>query len=145
MRKITDIISKPSQALQAGVDGLRAQDARPGFCVSMSTYGVEINGICFGCLATCALQQLAEKNLGPGDILGTWWRAKALGFEQEDVNRFEIVMDLAREGDLRGLFRFFGLPPEEVPACEWRLLQANWREQLPAVEKTIEELRQNGY
>jgi hypothetical protein len=49
---------KPSELLQAMVDGLMRHKDLPDFKVDMETFGRAEDDICYGCAATCALSEL---------------------------------------------------------------------------------------
>jgi hypothetical protein len=63
MRKISDIISKPSEALQEMLNGLNESKTWKNFELDMDTYGEVSRGvtICFGCAATCTVYAIAKK------------------------------------------------------------------------------------
>lgn len=149
MRKITDIISKPSEALQAMVDGLLEQDKRPDFEVNMSTFGDhnEDERMCYGCAAACAIQKLAGKNLDAESIFDLYARAGGLGISTKSLDVFETAIDIARQGGLINLFHFFNIydVPLRLRLGGWSLQTHNWREQLPVVIGFIEKLKKEGF
>ena len=49
-------------ALQAMVDGLKRQSKRKGFMVDMVTFGNVSPETCYGCAATCTLQEMYGVN-----------------------------------------------------------------------------------
>lgn len=80
-RKIKSIVSKPSEAVQAMIDGLKN---RRGLRINMGTYGQsedEKSKICYGCAATCTVQQVAGKKIPASLIDFTHERARALSFK----------------------------------------------------------------
>lgn len=139
MRKVSDVISKPSQALKAMCDGLEKQSQRRDFKVDMKTFGEVSNGVCFGCAATCTMQELAKVNLVPNTICH---RERALGFDMVDCNTFELVMDSARAGSLIALFAYFNIDHKlnPLPFKMWQLSTENWQQQLPIIRKGIVKL-----
>ena len=139
MRKVIDVISKPSQALKAMCDGLEKQSQRRDFKIDMKTFGEVSNGVCFGCAATCTVQELAKVNLVPNTIYD---RGRALGFDAGDCYNFEFIMDSARAGSLIAIFAYFNLDHKlnPLPFKMWQLNTENWREQLPLVRKGIAKL-----
>lgn len=143
MRKIKDIISKPSQALQAMIDGLRNQDSRTFFEVDMLTYGTSRGQTCFGCAATCAIQQITQVNLTPQNICK---RTDAFLVDEKDMYSFEYAIDTARQGSLGVLFRYFGLKcPEKYLETGWYLFNESWRNKLHLIEEVIIELKKEGF
>jgi hypothetical protein len=58
MRRIKDIVSKPSQLIIAMCDGLEKQNKRRSFRVRMDTFGASRGKVCYGCAATCALSDI---------------------------------------------------------------------------------------
>lgn len=142
---IKKIISKPSEALQAMVDGLLEQSERPDFEVNMKVFGAVQGGICYGCAATCAIQKIAGRNLDIDSIDSSTLRAWTLGFLRDDMLAFESAINMARTGDMGELFIYFGFED----AGYWRfagfnLDNSNWREQLPAVRAHINSLKKRG-
>jgi len=151
MRKIRDIISKPSEALRAMVDGLLEQSQREDFLIEMSDWGSATEKVCFGCAATCTLQKVAGINLMPGTqrygVGNLDWRSDQLGLDENDVNHFENAMNDARMGDLETLFEYFDIDVQGLGLIrdyEWYLHNDNWRKQLPQVEETIQYLISKG-
>lgn len=153
---IRNIISKPSEALQAMVDGLLKYSKRKNFRIRMSTFGSidhapgNINEyICYGCAATCALQQIANKDLNCGTNIGNQEvRARQLGFSIKDENEFEEAMDIARRGNTIDLFYYFRLAPpnnNNLVHPSYGLQTSDWREQIPEVRRHIRALKAAGY
>lgn len=149
MKKFKDIISMPSEALQAMVDGLLEMDARPDFQIDMANFSTIQDTICFGCAATCTTIKLCGKNLNHAQIVESWANTKPLGFD--DVQLFELIMDESRRGSLLPLFRYFDERLERTEVSKdlryanFHLLTDNWRSQLPLVSEHIEKLRAAGY
>ena len=142
------IEGKPSNALQAMYDGLLKQDKRIGFVVNFRFFGgVLSDKVCFGCAATCALQEISQVDLNPGNINLVGERAKAYGFENDETTRFEITMDYARNGNLYLLFGFCGLDCRKSYHFMdgISMLSKNWRKQMPRLKKLIADLKQAGY
>lgn len=151
MRKIKDIISKPSEALQAMVDGLLEQDARHDFVVEMDFFGYvgETSGRCFGCAATCAVQKITGVNFTPDDILKRYVNTDIFLL---DLCKFENIIDTARcSGNLRMLFFYFGYDDtffdidEKLTMANFSLQNHNWRHELPKVTAHIKLLQEAGY
>ncbi len=113
--KIKDIISKPSEAVQAMIDGIKEQKKRKGeFRIYMNYYGHVDAGICCGCAATCAVQKIAKRNYKPTEILKRKDRAKALNLDMQDLDRFENAIDYLRMGTKISLMQYFGYSYHEL-------------------------------
>lgn len=145
MRKISDIISKPSEALHAMVNGLNESKTWKNFELDMDTYG-EVSRdvtICFGCAATCTVYAIAKKQPENNSILTIGLRSMALDFEHTDLYLFETLIDSARRGLMKPLFHYFqmGWSHEKYYDNRFNLTEDNWEEQLPEVKKLIFELK----
>jgi len=154
-------LTRPSEALTAMCDGLLKAERRKGFGIDMGTFGrVErVEGeegsgkVCFGCAATCAIQEAANVRFGPENIAGLGRRRKMVNrstgtrLTDNRLMSFERVMDSARRGYLYQLFSFFGFNGEEALLwmLRWRMDTANWKEQIPAIRKAIREMRKEGF
>jgi hypothetical protein len=150
----------PSDLLQIAIDGLIENAADPLFKPDMDTYGEKKYGICFGCLATCGLaklngvlysetvQKLSELhvdhfiNFSNVASIAGWTQKK-----RRDLEDYELAIDEARQGDLESLFEFCNIWPDDVRVfrCNFILDTDDWREQLPAVEAKIAELKATGF
>ena len=145
MKTFRELIDrKPSNALQAMINGLRETEARPDFVVSMGTFGTEREGLCFGCAATCAIQKISGHNFAPNEIFGSQRKARALNMLEEDVSRFEEAMNEARMGDLSPLFAYCDVSPNRRIVSDWHMSDCDWRGCIPLVEQAIAELREMG-
>lgn len=144
MTLIKEIITKPSQAVDAMIAGLRRQSRRKKFLIDMDTYGAYSvsRSMCFGCAATCALQEIAGKNFVDFfSIRDNALRLKYLGLEEHSdmwYNCFEKAIDELRKGDAERILEYFDVPyslyheilfsPEHLElSC---LETHNWRERL---------------
>lgn len=104
MNSILKHVPKPSDLLFAMIKGLEKQSKRKDFKIDMGTFGDArwVTGnkqICFGCAATCTIQEIAKKKLDPSNIAYLLDRAKLLGFEEGELNQFESWVDLMRRGN----------------------------------------------
>lgn len=150
MDKIKHIISKPSQALQAMVDGLIEQNERPDFEINMNTFGTTSNGMCYGCAATCAIQHLTGEDFTAKNIEDDYERSQLLQIDGDDLEHFECAIDEARCGYLNGLFSYFGVPASYLndPKFEHQigtaLEDSNWEERLPFFRERIKQLESEG-
>jgi hypothetical protein len=155
MKKIKDIISKPSQAIRAMCEGLIDQNKRTDFIVNMDTFGSYIDGICYGCAATCAIQNITGRNLTAGEqIERVTNRSKVLRLDHEDLERFEFIIDDVRRGNfglgLIRLFEYFGFEESEALNFERYFLALPYMERFDLEEikeykKFAEKLEQFGY
>jgi hypothetical protein len=148
---IKTIAPKPSDALQAMIDGLREQSTRQNFRVDMHTFGEYSKnlGICYGCAATCAVQKLAGKNFEGSEIDFHPESARYLNLDKTQMVRFESAIDDARKCILEALFEFYEIQdvPDEVvyPESTWTLRNADWEMQLPRVQRYVDFIREQGY
>lgn len=148
---------KASEALRAMVDGTRDNAADPLFRIEMGTFGEKNDaGICFGCVATCAIAKLNNqlysetvKGLKPRHFHGFnfdfYSRVQPSDLCQR-LGDFESAIDSARVGDVFALFEFTGATIEDVYRYDDRfsLDNDNWREELRKVEALIRELEAIG-
>lgn len=143
-------ITKPSQALEAMVDGLLASKDNPNFRAEMDTYGdvhEQADGpLCFGCAATCTLQQLAGARFTPDSIRRIRSRAEVVGVLAFRLGSFEHAMNRARQGKMYALLKFFDHYDPSVTTWddEFCLETDGWEVQLPAVRAVIKEMKEAG-
>jgi hypothetical protein len=151
MKKFNEIISKPSEALEAMIKGLRKYSRRKNFEVNMSHFGGSSEGICFGCAATCTVQQIINKDFTPTTIESAAIRSIALDVVKDDLDRFEYAIDNARSGMMGSLFRYFSINinafdfDTELLDPGFKLGTDNWTEQLPKVRNYIKKIKALGY
>ncbi len=153
MIDIKETLKVPSAALQAMVDGLREQSKSKYFRITMATFGHSDGHFCFGCAATCTIQQIAGKHFEASDLINNndmdssvFQRANALNFDVEQLRDFEDAIDSARKGRISRLFFFFGVPITRDSAKyhhRFHLGTDDWKSELPKVEELIAELREN--
>lgn len=142
------IKGKPSVALTHMVKGLLKQSRRKKFKIYMGTFGKQSRELCFGCAATCTIQNISKINFIPdSSICSIDGRSAKMKMDYRELDVFEIAIDSARSGDLVPLFRFCSL--SEINARKFNneidLYTYNWKENLPAVRKVISELKKAGY
>lgn len=159
--EIREVVTKPSQVINAVVTGLRKHSQREDFEIDMSTYGSKRDlgnsPICYGCAATSCLQQLAGRDLTAEffierDFWGEMGDSKGspLGLDWEEVNNFESVINNFRLGSFGSLFWYFNiiLSSSKISCLEdnykFSLETYNWREQLTIVQKLVYELQLQG-
>jgi hypothetical protein len=154
MTSIKDIVKKPSAALQYMVDGLRNQSKRDGFVIDMNVFG-DWRGsrtedktrliICFGCAATCAVQEVFKINYTDESIEYRDLRALVINCDATDLGIFEEAIDEARLGIMDKLFKYFGYSISVKEGVRFSLRNENWEKQIPLVEEYIKELISLGF
>ncbi len=153
MINIKETVKTPSNALQYMVDGLRKQSQRTDFRINMRTFGAvgffedkSDKDICYGCAATCTIQEIAKKDLTIDTIRGIDARSMALGFDYSELERFEEAIDGARAGHLGRLFHFFDMEDKyfEEYCYRVKLFTGDFKEQLPKMELLIADLKEKG-
>lgn len=143
---IKETVKTPSAALQYMVDGLRNHHKRIDFKVDMDTFGRPLWNVCYGCAATCTIQQIAGKNLTTDFVGGTDRRAYQLNLDCNEMDYFEDAINSARSGSLRALFYFFDLQQNWNQSFDERFFldNHNWFRKLHKVEELITELKMKG-
>ena len=135
-----------AQILRAMVDGLKAEHVR----VQMDAFGIDINGVCFGCAATNAICQISRHVFTLLEIELLQNRAEALLCDYYFLDMFEEALDCLRKNDFSKIgydyYSFFcGIeqPIEE----EVRIMQPlppmtnkNWRRVLPLWDAACTEI-----
>lgn len=103
------------RAVEAMIVGLETQSKREDFIINMSLFGEysEKRTVCFGCAATCAVQQLTGINLTASNIRQLGHPA-ALNTEYEDTIAFEGAIDNLRTGYIDELAEYFNLLSVDV-------------------------------
>lgn len=145
-----EILKKPSAAVRAMVDGLREIPGET-FRVRMESFGYSIGGVCYGCAATCAVQQATGKRFLPDQIGKLTVTSIMLDIEVMDMGRFEWVIDSLRKGQFVHLANYFGVPHESLCRCALdrdalpELTNDNYLERLPAYEAFADRLEAAGY
>ena len=86
----------PYELIDAMIQGLK----NPSCQIDMRSFGHEIDGICFGCAATNAIQYLSGKKFTPDNIDGTYNRAEYLKLDKGVLNSFEFAIDHLRCGSI---------------------------------------------
>ena len=105
------IFTKPSEFLQAMIDGLASIESDQR--IAMDTYGAVDEGdqICYGCAATWTLQKLAGRKLTMDEVAagGSSYGRDGLNERAPRICSFESAINQARQGALEPLARFCGL------------------------------------
>lgn len=136
-------ISTPAEAIEAMIAGLREHRKWEQFRVDMDTFGEVENGVCFGCAATCTLQQLAGRQFDHDDLWSREYRAQRLHESLEAVRVFELAIDRFRNGVVDLLFDFFHVTeyPQPAEGENWELTTETWEAELPLVEAYLQKVR----
>lgn len=110
----------------------------------MRTYGeVDDKGTCFGCAATWTVQSALGRPMTPEEVdANQYVRFADQRWRNSDIVAFEDAIDLARCGDLAGLFRYMRKSAKHDWSFDERfaLSTGDWKSQLPAVRRLIKEL-----
>jgi hypothetical protein len=104
IRELLD--GKIHKAIEAMVNGIKNQMEREDFKFYFTSFGAAHNGICYGCAATCTIQEIAGKNLDKNNIDDVVFRAKALNFESHDLVKFEGAIDSMRQSNLYPILKY---------------------------------------
>lgn len=131
-------------AVQAMVDGLRNQNERSDFRIDMDTFGEYTGSICFGCAATCAVQQITGVQFNDARII--YARERVIEHDIEDLADFECAIDSIRKGSFAEIAEYFN---KEIPDVfyyvfggTWHLGDYDWEQQLPGIEDFIAKLKE---
>jgi hypothetical protein len=129
----------PADAIRAMIEGLKkaAHDWR--FAVDMHTFGRAGIIRCYGCAATCALQEAAGRRFSHSSISYALYRAQFLDVSAYELRLFETSIDYFRQGRPGRLFDFFDQPVPNIP-IDWYLRNNNWESELPRVELYLSKL-----
>lgn len=139
------------KALEFMRDGLLKQSRRKKFKIFMGTFGQSVNDICYGCAATCTIQEIANKNFVNGEIVNTSSRAEYLHFDKYELSHFEDAIDSARAGFLSNIFSF--LEKEDMYHSHKDKLRYtmddfcmdgdDWKDEIPSLNKVIAYCKKN--
>lgn len=153
MGKIRELCPTMSQALKAMLTGLEKQSKRSDFIIDMDTFGSYRDNICFGCVATCTLQEIAQKDFIGEMIIYDASRAAYLGFDRNELAEFELAIDLARRFSFNSLFAFYhindlelrGQFRKEMDTYDTTPMEVyNWKKQAPKMRRCIAWLIKRG-
>jgi len=107
MRKIKDLVATASTAVRLMTKGLRNPI---NICVDMATYGEALNTICFGCAATCTIQQLMPRAFEATDMINRQCSWSQLGnMDVSDIEEFETAIDMFRKGVPFVLLKYYNV------------------------------------
>lgn len=158
MKKIVELVPKPSDAIKAMWAGLNAQSKRDDFIINMGTFGGQnrFSKQCFGCAATCTIQQISGIDFRPDqDKIETYGhRAKILGFEKVELAQFENCIDEFRWGNLDPLLFFYAERtnllidmrqiPDAIALPDIRMTSDDWMNYEAEVMTVIQHLEEKG-
>ena len=137
------------------IEGLKRQDKRQGFEVDMRSFGGitdpkhKANSgtvLCFGCAATCAIQEYFGVDFDAYNILSVRARAGAVNTNEGVVCEFEDAIENLRADDAYCLSVFCAL---EEPDCRLVshhfdclpiLNNDSWRDELPKYESALDDI-----
>ncbi|MCK5608229.1 hypothetical protein KAR91_40485, partial [Candidatus Pacearchaeota archaeon] len=105
------------------------------FKIDMTTFGNIDNNVCYGCAATCALQQLYDVRFTSDNIFK---RDRVLDIDMIALAQFENAVDMFRTGNINFTARYFRLPCGFQDTYQWRMKTRNYKEQFPIVRKWLE-------
>lgn len=150
IQSIAELVrKKPSKVIRAAIHGLQTHRDRDDFIIDMHTFGgvaFRNNGdhVCMGCLATCALQSLANVELTAGNIIGCDSRAAAIGVHKIEVYRFDSAVNALRFNDPKELYAACGLAEHEYRDLPSKAGIGTWlvdaRPSRHALDRAINEL-----
>ena len=157
MNYFVKLTKRPSVAVRAMITGLHKADAREDFKINMNTFGKKFENICYGCAATCAIQEIAGIEYMPTqpvDLLSD--RALILFGKsytldnQNNLFDFELAIDNFRCGKPEFLLKIYGIK-ETVKNHHlfkhqnWSLTNKSWKVEIPRIENYIILLERQGY
>lgn len=140
---IRKTVKTPSNALKHMVEGLKKE----WVAIDFDTFGSESYGVCYGCAATNAICNIANKRLFADSIYGLWRRSAALNFRRDELGIFESALDDIRKGPSWDLFIFFRIERElyiKIEMPNFYMDNGGYKDQLPKVEKYIKYLESKG-
>lgn len=155
-------VKKPSRAIQYMLDGLLKQSKRRNFKIEMMTFGsvdrINQNKVCFGCAATCAVQEISGKNLTPAMFRNCYYKddwvtatSENLNFHRLQLRDFEFAINSFRIGQPEDILKFFDpeINGKVIYNEMWRSIYAlnidlqndTWRDQIPKIKEAIKILK----
>ena len=135
------------EIIDAMITGLKKHSKRKDFEINMNTFGTIGEEVCFGCAATCALQEITGKTitiksvddyLNYDDIETCQFFSN--GITDGEIDRLENQIDSFRSGNPLGLMKICHVPVKywepisEVGTNAWELENHNWKTELHKVE-----------
>jgi hypothetical protein len=148
MKSIKEIVTKPSEAIQAMVDGLLKFDNdkfKGKFKISMDTFGGVRDEICYGCAATCTILKITNKRPTKKTIMDIG-NQYLKDYSTAEIREFENAIDIFRIGRAEYIFNFYNINLiADLLKTDWCLSNTNWKEQIPKIQAYIELLKKHGF
>ena len=143
-------------AVEAMIKGLHKQDKRGDFYVDMNSYGGAGGKkssvrklVCYGCAATCAIQEFSGINLNTYNISNRSLRAAAANLTLDSVAQFEYSIDALRIGSVNALSDFCQLDMNDIKHARqifWvlpALSDRYWKRRLPKYEAALYKIKRD--
>lgn len=143
-------LKKPSNAVQAMIDGLWAMNKEPDIKINMSYfYNKRGDGPCMVCAATATAMQVTQTPVGNllacvaehedmPEVCPPWdTMAEAMRISGDELAEFELMVNSLRLGYTCDLLEYFDVPKEHAAyAVEYGFMldTRNWFAQMPRVE-----------
>lgn len=94
------------RAVDAMITGLRTHSGREDFKINMMWWASTDGVLCFGCAATCAVQQLTGINVTKDNVFTVYNHAE-WGDDSRDWRKFASAINCLRQGMLGVIFDYF--------------------------------------
>ena len=138
-------------AVEAMIMGLKNQNDRADFTVNMMVFGDvdKQKSMCFGCAATCAVQELFGTNFNTYNITDRDRRAYAVHIDAMTLLSFEGVIDDLRFGYAHVLAEYCDLEDYDHQTvarcfeCMPALTHENWEGTLCQYETALDEIKRD--
>ena len=138
-------VTKPSQVVRAMIDGLNHHCTRDDFEVNMEVFIDKLvyKNLCIGCAATCAIQEVLNKEITRDDLAREEefdLKLEANRFdlyshlfhtdhnETNAIMLFESLVEHLRTGDIVGLLQFYECKQEDIDN-----ILDSWEDNLPVL------------
>ena len=152
-KTIKDYLPTPIHALKAMQKGLTKYMEKEGFEIDMESYGsfaiTDGKPICFGCAATCTIQEAVGKSFNDDNISSCLFRSYFLKIETSDLFLFEMAINAFREGSYDQIFEYYGLHHmyydfinHNITDSRLLMINENLHEAMDHLERIIEELEE---
>ena len=133
------------EAIKAMLLGLRKTETRDDFILDLNTFGENNEeGICVGCAATVAIQELNSRLFKPNEISNTVRRAKACKQKPYIFNAFESAIDdfrLGKEKELAIFCKFFNIDINKLTPPTWYIWHPNCTNEMIKIELWVQKNR----
>lgn len=142
-KSMRDYVATPSAAVQAMIDGLLKMHKDPNFEIRMDTYGSHVGGICFGCAATCCIQEACGVRFTPQVIISIIARSDLVGVH--DMYEFELAINDFRKGYPASLFAFYGMKSRPEDDHRIYLETGDWLSEIPKIQTMVDDWEAMGW